>query len=274
MTASALLVLLVALSAAPSEEIENKTVELASRVKPSVAVLEVLGPGGKVLGNGTGFFVSSDGRMVTNVHVIENAFEIRAVLADGSKRMGKGVLAVDEDQDVALIQIEGSGYPALGFQDGAWPTEGEDILVIGSPLGLGLTVSRGIVSATRRQIPDELRNLKNKKLGPLVQITASTAPGSSGSPVVTYSGQVIGIVQSQFSGTGDLNFAVPVDVARNLVARSPSDATPKPFHPFPLGNAIASGVFLVAVLVLLGWLKLSNRRSARAQREPQIEDDS
>jgi S1-C subfamily serine protease len=248
---------------------DRTAAELAARIKPSVVVLEVLDASGEIRGNGTGFLVSSDGVTVTNVHVVQEAQQMRAVLADGSKRQALGVLAQDEDRDVALIKLEGAGYPALPLGETGTLTEGAPVMVVGSPLGLASTVSLGIVSAVRRELPAELTRRAKGKLGALVQITAPVSPGSSGSPVVTMDGRVIGVTQGQMTIGQNINFAVPIEVAKDLLASLPRHAAPQPFRPFPLGNAIASAIFLfllastLVALKVRGWLRARRRPRGR-----------
>lgn len=242
------LVLTAALLAAdPSPELSAA----AARTRPSVVLLEILDAGGQKLGNGTGFLISADGRVVTNHHVIAPAHQVRAIFADGSKRAALGVLVQSETRDVAILQLEGAGGAPLELAASGPVPEGTRIYVVGSPMGLASTVSEGIVSASRRRLPEEFAE-RAKDLGEVIQITAAISPGSSGSPVLSMDGRVLGVAQSIIHGASNIGFAVPVDVVHELLAGVPANAVPKPFHPFPVKNAIASAVFVV--VLVLGWV--------------------
>lgn len=173
--------------------------ELVQRIKPSAVAIETFGPRGDRLSRGSGFFIAP-GQVITNRHVIENAFRVDIHLANGAVFAVKGVLATDGEGDLAMLQVDvpaSAGVPLP--MDRAIPLEGESIVVIGNPFGLEGSVSNGIVSAVR-EIPG---------YGRIIQITAPISPGSSGSPVVNMQGQVIGVATLQASEGQSLNFAVP-----------------------------------------------------------------
>lgn len=180
--------------------------ELVRRVKPSAVAIETFGAKGEKLSRGSGFFVSAD-KIITNRHVIENAQKVEIRLMNGKTFPAKGVVAVDGEGDLALLQAEippESAAP-LGIEK-ATPQEGESVVVIGNPFGLEGSVSNGIVSAVR-----EIAGY-----GRIIQITAPISPGSSGSPVVNMRGQVIGIATLQAAEGQSLNFAVPAERIANL----------------------------------------------------------
>ncbi len=173
--------------------------DLVRRIKPSAVAVETFDASGKSLSRGSGFFIAPD-RIITNRHVIERSSRVEILLNNGRKYTARGILAVDGEGDLALIQV--SVPPefaiALPILDTA-PEEGESIVVIGNPFGLEGSVSNGIVSAVR-EIPG---------YGKIIQITAPISPGSSGSPVVNMRGEVIGIATLQAAEGQSLNFAVP-----------------------------------------------------------------
>ena len=123
--------------------------ELVRRVKPSAVAIETFDTRGEPISRGSGFFVGPD-RVITNRHVIERSNRVEIHLHDGRKYIVRGVLAIDGEGDLALLQVE---VP----RDAAWPLtivrtvpqEGESILVVGNPFGLEGSVSNGIVSAVR-----------------------------------------------------------------------------------------------------------------------------
>jgi tetratricopeptide (TPR) repeat protein len=173
--------------------------DLVKRIKPSAVAIETFGARGERIARGSGFFISSD-RVVTNRHVIENAYRVDVHLFDGGVFAVKGVLALDGEGDLALLQVDIPPLKAVPLpMDDASPREGESIVVIGNPYGLEGSVTNGIVSAVR-VIPG---------YGRIIQITAPISPGSSGSPVVNMSGQVIGVATLQATEGQSLNFAVP-----------------------------------------------------------------
>ena len=175
--------------------------ELVKRIKPSAVAIEVFDSKDQTIARGSGFFVAPD-RIITNRHVIERSTRVQVHLVDGRKFPVKGVLAVDGEADLALLQVDVPKELAVPLPIvRAVPQEGESIVVIGNPYGLEGSVSNGIVSAVR-----EIAGY-----GKIIQITASISPGSSGSPVVNMGGQVIGIATLQAAEGQNLNFAVPAE---------------------------------------------------------------
>ena len=173
--------------------------ELVRRIKPSAVAIETFDAKGATLSRGSGFFISSD-RVITNRHVIEKSSRVEIHLINGKKFTARGVLAIDGEGDLALLQVDvplNSAAPLPLVQSA--PQEGESIVVVGNPFGLEGSVSNGIVSAVR-EIPG---------YGKIIQITAPISPGSSGSPVVNMRGQVIGVATLQAAEGQSLNFAVP-----------------------------------------------------------------
>ncbi len=175
--------------------------ELVKRIKPSAVAIETFDARGATLARGSGFFIAAD-RVITNRHVIERAARVEILLMDGKKFPVRGVLAIDGEADLALLQVEvprGLAVPLRIVR--AVPQEGESVVVIGNPYGLEGSVSNGIVSAVR-----EIAGY-----GRIIQITAPISPGSSGSPVVNMGGQVIGVATLQAAEGQSLNFAVPAE---------------------------------------------------------------
>ena len=175
--------------------------ELVRRIKPSAVAIETFDAKGATLSRGSGFFVSGD-KVITNRHVIEKSSRVEIHLVDGKKFQVRGVLAIDGEGDLALLQVDvppGTAAPLQIIR--ATPQEGESIVVIGNPYGLEGSISNGIVSAVR-EIPG---------YGKIIQITAPISPGSSGSPVVNMRGQVIGVATLQAAEGQSLNFAVSAE---------------------------------------------------------------
>lgn len=173
--------------------------ELVKRIKPSAVAIETFDARGNSLSRGSGFFVAAD-KVITNRHVIEKSSRVDVHLANGKKFVAKGILAIDGEGDLAILQVDVPPNSAVPLQIvQRVPQEGESIVVIGNPFGLEGSVSNGIVSAVR----------EISGYGKIIQITAPISPGSSGSPVVNMSGQVIGVATLQAAEGQSLNFAVP-----------------------------------------------------------------
>jgi len=175
--------------------------DLVKRVKPSSVAIETFDSKGNSLSRGSGFFVAPD-RVITNRHVIEKSSRVEIHLVDGKKFIAKGVLAVDGEGDLAMLQVDLPAALAVALPISRnVPQEGESILVVGNPFGLEGSVSNGIVSAVR----------EISGYGKIIQITAPISPGSSGSPVVNMYGQVVGVATLQAAEGQSLNFAVPAE---------------------------------------------------------------
>jgi len=182
---------------------------LIRKIKPSVVTIVTFSlsrptsfPGYfkyDTLSQGSGFFVSSRGDIVTNYHVCNSADSAIVRTFDEKIFIVKGVIAEDEESDIIMLTTDApkDSYPFLQITSNL-PVEGENIIAIGSPLGLEHTTSNGIVSSVR----------VTKDGKKLIQITAPISPGSSGGPVINMKGQVIGIASYQLVRGQNLNFAV------------------------------------------------------------------
>ncbi|MCU0239425.1 MAG: tetratricopeptide repeat protein [Pyrinomonadaceae bacterium] len=173
--------------------------ELVKKIKPSAVAIETFDAKGELLSRGSGFFIATD-KVITNNHVIEKSARVEVHLFNNKKFPVKGVLAVDGEGDLAILQVDVPQNLAIPLSiEKLVPQEGESIVVIGNPYGLEGSVSNGIVSAVR----------EISGYGKIIQITAPISPGSSGSPVVNMRGQVIGVATLQAAEGQSLNFAVP-----------------------------------------------------------------
>ena len=187
--------------AVQTADAEDFLPELVKRIKPSAVAIETFDSKDNTISRGSGFFIAPD-RIITNRHVIERSSRVEIHLLDGKKFPVRGVLAVDGEGDLALLQVDVPKALAIPLPIvRAVPQEGESIVVIGNPYGLEGSVSNGIVSAVR----------EISGYGKIIQITASISPGSSGSPVVNMAGQVIGVATLQAAEGQNLNFAVPAE---------------------------------------------------------------
>ena len=160
--------------------------------------------------SGSGFFISGDGYIVTNNHVIENAAEIKVVLKD-DRELKATVVGRDEATDLAVLKVEGSGYAFVNFEEAARPRVGDWVIAVGNPFGLGGTATAGIVSAYGRDIGETFVDF--------IQIDASINRGNSGGPTFDIYGRVIGVNSAIFSPSGGsvgIGFAIPADVADSV----------------------------------------------------------
>jgi len=154
-------------------------------------------------GSGSGFVISSDGFIVTNNHVIENARDIKVSLADG-RTVGAELKGADPSTDIAVLKIYESGLKALSFANSESLKPGQIAIAIGNPLGLQHTVTAGVVSALGRT----LRANNGRLIDDIIQTDASLNPGNSGGPLVNSFGQVIGVNTATIISAQGLCFAV------------------------------------------------------------------
>lgn len=201
------LVLAPGLAAQSNESLE----ELAAAATRAVVLIDVETPSGNR--QGSGFLVDASGRILTNEHVVRGALAARVKLASGDMYDVVTILARDDRRDLAVIQVAGFDLPALPLGNSDSVRIGNPVVLIGSPLGLENTVTTGIVSG-RRQEPEGYQ---------LLQISAPASRGSSGGPVLSNTGEVVGIASSQMQTGQNLNFAVPINYARGLLTNLDGD---------------------------------------------------
>jgi serine protease Do len=164
----------------------------------------------RALSAGSGFFISPDGYIVTNNHVVENADEIKVVMKDGSS-LKATIVGRDEGTDLAVIKVEGHNFAYVDFENNARPRVGDWVLAVGNPFSLGSTATAGIVSAYGRDIGETFVDY--------IQIDAPINRGNSGGPTFDTYGRVIGVNTAIFSPSGGsvgIGFAIPADVADNI----------------------------------------------------------
>jgi len=165
-----------------------------------------------VMGEGSGFFISSDGYAVTNYHVVDHANAVTVTTDDGKTHTAK-VVGTDQKSDLALIKVEGSGFAHVKFADHA-PRIGEWAVAVGNPFGLGGTVTAGIVSATGRDI--------GRGADDYIQIDAPINRGNSGGPTFDTDGNVMGVNTAIFSPSGGsvgIGFDIPAATAKSVIAQ-------------------------------------------------------
>ncbi len=183
-----------------TEETTENLPSIIKRIKPSVVIVFAYNNKGDFLQLGSGFFISQNGDIITNYHVLQGASSAEVKTSDGKTYPITYIVAEDEQNDIIRLSVDIPSKYALPLSlSETIPEIGERIIVYGSPLGLENTVSDGIVSSVR-EIFD---------YGKIIQITAPISPGSSGSPVLNMQGEVIGIATFQFIEGQNLNFAIP-----------------------------------------------------------------
>ena len=193
-------------------------------VAPTVVQIEIeTGEGVFGGGQGTGFIISSEGQVVTNAHVVENATDIQVMLYDGSVLEAE-LVQQDPTRDLAVLQIEGEDLPAARLGLSADVEVGDEVLAIGNALGLGdtPTVTTGIVSALEREL-----QLSGSRLTRLIQTDAAINPGNSGGPLVNANGEVIGVNTAIAGNAEGIGFAISIDHARPVIETLQTGEVPK-----------------------------------------------
>ena len=209
---------------------------IARQVAPSVVQIFVSGysvgrgPSDvltKQRGTASGIVIDPDGLIVTNAHVVSRASRIQVLVPDQAEgaaadpaspvargtRLDAQLVGIDTETDLALLRIPAHGLTPLVLGDSSRLRQGQLVLAFGSPLGLGNTVTMGVVSAVSRQLDAD-------DVPSYVQTDAPINPGSSGGPLVDSSGQVVGIntmILSQSGGSEGVGLAVPSDTVRDII---------------------------------------------------------
>ena len=172
----------------------------------------------KNVGSGSGFIVSSDGLIVTNRHVVDKKdVEYTVFLNDGKKYSAK-VIARDPVLDIALIKIEGVGFPYLSLGNSDKLEVGQNVIAIGNALGeYRNTVSVGVVSGLARSITAGDSSGSVEFLDKVIQTDAAINPGNSGGPLLDLSGKVIGVNVAVAQGSQSIGFALPINSVKGAI---------------------------------------------------------
>ncbi len=205
---------------------------IVKRVSPAVVSIDTLSPGGEPvpwiretpegtvaglsspmrMGAGSGFFITPDGYVVTNEHVITGATEITVTLSDG-RQFPARLVGEDAPTDIAVLKVAASDLPYVSFSDAPPPEVGDWVVALGNPFGFGGTATAGIVSAHGREIGEA-------HVG-FLQIDAPINSGNSGGPTFDLEGRVVGVntaIISPSGGSVGIGLAVPADLA-NAIAQ-------------------------------------------------------
>ncbi|MEO8413915.1 MAG: trypsin-like peptidase domain-containing protein [Ginsengibacter sp.] len=159
-------------------------------------------------GSGSGFVISTDGYIVTNHHVIENALSIKAAFADGIE-LNATLVGTDPSTDIAVIKVYDGDLKPLQFDNSDMLEPGQVAIAIGNPMGLQHTVTAGVVSALGRT----LRANNGRLIDDVIQTDAALNPGNSGGPLVNSAGRVIGVNTAVIAAAQGLCFAVSSNLA-------------------------------------------------------------
>ncbi len=169
------------------------------------------------IGSGSGFFVSEDGLIVTNKHVVADLQADYTVLV-GEKEYKATVLARDPSNDIALLKIEGNGFTSLPLGDSEVLKVGETVLAVGNPLGeFANSVSRGIISGLKRTLTAGSGRGDTEQLLGIIQTDAAINPGNSGGPLLNISGEVVGIDVAMAQGAENIGFAIPINQVKKVI---------------------------------------------------------
>jgi regulator of sirC expression with transglutaminase-like and TPR domain len=191
------------------QPVADKSVEqIAEGTRKSVVVITFAGRDGKRQGLGTGFIISPDGLIATNLHVLGEARPITVQLADGKHYNVASIHASDRSADLAIVRIDAKGLVALDLGNSDQLKEGQAIVALGNPRGLAGSVVAGVLSA-RRQVEGR----------PMLQVALPIEPGNSGGPVLDLHGRVQGILTMKSAVTNNLGFAMPINALKPLLKK-------------------------------------------------------
>jgi S1-C subfamily serine protease len=172
---------------------ERSVADVVKSTADAVVLVVTSDESGKALKQGSGFIISADGKVLTNDHVIAGARSAMVKLSNGAFFPVDGLLASNQEHDLALIKVAGTNLPTLSLGDVEKLAVGDRVIAVGTPLGLENTVSDGIISAIR-----EIGGLK------WIQTTAPVSHGNSGGPLVNLEGKAVGVVTSFMIGGENL----------------------------------------------------------------------
>ena len=207
---------------------EGSIAEIANSVSPAVVSIITEGTGTNLFGQstsssaaGTGMIVTSDGYVLTNKHVVENAQKIRIVLHDGTSFSDVKLIGTDPLNDVAFIKINGvKNLSTVTLGDSKTLQAGQQVIAIGNALGqYQNSVTEGIISGTGRSLiaADKSNYANYERLSDMIQTDASINSGNSGGPLINAGGQVIGINTAVYSDGNGIGFAIPISSIKGML---------------------------------------------------------
>lgn len=197
------------------------TADLAESIAPSLVKITQLGREGTD-GIGSGFIVSADGLIATNLHVIGEARRLQIEMNDGKTHAVTSVHATDASRDLALLKIDAKALKPLPLGDAAKVRQGESVVAMGAPEGLAFSIVQGVLSATREIDGNDM-----------LQVAIPIEKGNSGGPLLDMQGHVLGILTLKHIKTDNLGFAMPVNYLKELIEKP---------NPVPMSRWLTIGV--------------------------------
>jgi len=191
------------------DEYSRSVVRAVDHVSPAVVKVDVARQG-----SGSGFLFTPDGLLLTNSHVVHGASHVGVTFLDGRQARGE-VLGDDADTDLAIVRVAGDSLPYVSFADSSTVRVGQIAIAIGNPYGFHYSVTAGVVSALGRS----LRMRTGRLVDDVLQTDAALNPGNSGGPLVTSSGEVIGVNTAMIMPAQGLSFAIASNTARFIASR-------------------------------------------------------
>ncbi|MDR3543481.1 MAG: cell wall-binding repeat-containing protein [Desulfosporosinus sp.] len=182
--------------------------QIANVLNPSIVNIETFDQDGNENGVASGFICDANGKIGTNYHVIQGAYSAKVTLSNGQVYDVENVLGYDSNNDIAELKINATGLSPVILGDSDNVSTGDKVFAIGNPLGLNDTISDGLISTKNRQI-----NGMN-----YIQISVPISPGSSGGVLVNEQAQVIGITSAGMRSGENLNFAIPINTYKTILA--------------------------------------------------------
>lgn len=171
------------------------------------------------VGGGSGFFVTADGYIITNKHVVADESADYTVLLNDGKKIPARVIGRDPSNDLAVVKVEGNNYPTVTLGDSNNVVLGETVIAIGNALGeFRNTVSTGVVSGLARSVTASGSAFGTEQLSGVIQTDAAINPGNSGGPLVNIRGEVIGINTAVATQAQNIGFAIPANEVRQVIA--------------------------------------------------------
>jgi serine protease Do len=170
------------------------------------------------IGGGSGFFVSSDGMIVTNRHVVADTQADYTVVSNDGKEYPAKLLARDPVRDIAVIKIDGDNFPVVTLGDSDSLKVGQTVIAIGNSLGeFANSVSKGIISGLQRNVTAGSGFGATEQLTNIIQTDAAINPGNSGGPLLDISGNVIGVNVAMAQGAENIGFALPINQVKRII---------------------------------------------------------
>ena len=243
----------------------NMTVaQVANKVEPAIVDISVVLAGNQGEAAGTGMILTPNGEVLTNNHVIYDAASIRVKIVGHKKTYPARVIGYDKTKDVALVQIEGGvkNLPTVKLSKSSAAFIGEQVVAIGNALDLPgkPTVTAGTITATGRSITAQDASMQTSEhLTDMLQTDAALAPGDSGGPLLTRTGQVVGMDTAAYSGStvtlaqttsSDVGFAIPINNAIGIVRQIRAG---KSTSQITVGSHAMMGIYVYALSALQGY---------------------